>query len=820
MRACERRLSLVAFLSLLSGCRDTSKDHLAGNDLLALRTIYDTSSGTFHSSEIDIHVLRGGSVKIQIHGNLTSKAEVDGDVWIPVLLVPKLPAYFHVVQASGTIPITLEAYEFKGGLWCIAAIVAQPREPERPNSASGEEVVPSVPRSLEAEAAWDLQERHTRTVQAAPRPKLLAGLLDFQIGLASEEFLNGLPFSIPSDPSGESTSISIELPSGASFSNKTSAVGANVARGWQSGELVDTPWPHRTSQSVTMQNLTPIFEPASTDLKRAATLTYPDTVAWDFSKVSFNQPGLFSQFRSWFIPSVVTILFLAFAVWLRFYYLSPVLSDIERLSASLDVEPREVEGWFDRFRGKESSEGPAPDWAFMEAELRQSLAAFRNRFGVRLVGSASPRTLEKLSNRIERVQQAIREAPSKASPNQKAPAPDPVVARLAVLRKCADNLTADYQRYRAIRTILWIVCFGVLLGLLVVIGTLARAQMRHQRPSNAELSLPILCDLNVSLAPHDLTKIGEKFDVLVRFSPLTGDSHQTESKIRFGTGDAQGVTIDTVAPPTDKNVSVVQQSETHVTLKVPLRYSPLVRRINAISQWTELIKMPDGYATTMDKANHLNFTYTLQGVARPHLVSSSGRRWLYLFPFDSSDLEIPLNMEQASLLNHLDVSKPTNDYFAKVTIEGTHPDIGSNNRGSSVALTESENSDHYVLTNPDAGSRLPISANGGIVIHARFSRGPWQRWGLTWGVAILAILVGILGAWFTTLPDKDWKGWVFTILGITGLVFAVRAAVLATYKDLPTLMTGQGTTIFELVYVGSVLLMILTLVITRRILKP
>jgi hypothetical protein len=177
-------------------------------------------------------------------------------------------------------------------------------------------------------------------------------------------------------------------------------------------------------------------------------------------------------------------------------------------------------------------------------------------------------------------------------------------------------------------------------------------------------------------------------------------------------------------------------------------------------------------------------------------------------------------MEQASLLNHLDVAKPTNDYFAEVTIEGTHPDIGRNNKGPSVALTESENSDHYVFTNTDAGSRLPISANGGIVIHARFSRGPWQRWGLTWGVAILGILVGILGAWFTTLPDKEWKGWVFTILGITGLVFAVRAAVLATYKDLPTLMTGQGTTIFELVYVGCVLLMILTLVITRRILKP
>src|ERR1017187_3464358 len=165
------------------------------------------------------------------------------------------------------------------------------------------------------------------------------------------------------------------------------AVGAIVVRGWQSGDLVDTSLPHRTSHSVTMQNLTPIFEPASTDLKRAATLTYPDTVAWDFSKITFDQPGFFSQFRAWFLPSAITMLLLACAIWLRFYYLSPVLSDMDHLAASLDLEAREVEGWLERFRGKESSDGPGRDWALTEAELRQSLAVFRNRFGVRLVAS-------------------------------------------------------------------------------------------------------------------------------------------------------------------------------------------------------------------------------------------------------------------------------------------------------------------------------------------------------------------------------------------------------------------------------------------------
>jgi hypothetical protein len=91
--------------------------------------------------------------------------------------------------------------------------------------------------------------------------------------------------------------------------------------------------------------------------------------------------------------------------------------------------------------------------------------------------------------------------------------------------------------------------------------------------------------------------------------------------------------------------------------------------------------------------------------------------------------------------------------------------------------------------------------------------------GLTIGVAILSILVGICGGWLTTLPDKDWKGYLYTILGLATLVFGVRAAVLAAYKDLPTLMTGQGTTIFEIVYVSSVVVMVVTLIITRRALK-
>lgn len=95
-----------------------------------------------------------------------------------------------------------------------------------------------------------------------------------------------------------------------------------------------------------------------------------------------------------------------------------------------------------------------------------------------------------------------------------------------------------------------------------------------------------------------------------------------------------------------------------------------------------------------------------------------------------------------------------------------------------------------------------------MTLHAKFRRTSFQRWSLTLGVAILALVVGAFGGRFTLMPDTSWIKYVITTLGLSGLVIAVRATVLVTYQDLPTLMTGRGTTIFELLYIVSIGLMV------------
>jgi hypothetical protein len=251
----------------------------------------------------------------------------------------------------------------------------------------------------------------------------------------------------------------------------------------------------------------------------------------------------------------------------------------------------------------------------------------------------------------------------------------------------------------------------------------------------------------------------------------------------------------------------LQQSDSLITLGITTSYSPMLRRIGALSRLMTQFKVPAQYPKEISDSNQLSFTYTLQGAETSHLASP-GRHWLYLFPFDSADVYIPIELRQSALLSHLELQKPSGDYFADVSISGLP-----------ISLAESENGDRYEFANSDPMVRTPMWGNT-VTLHAKFERTSFQRWGLTLGVAVLALLVGAFGGWFTTLPDKSWIGFVITTLGLSGLVFAVRAAVLSTYKDLPTLMTGQGTTIFELLYLVSIALMVGAIFVTRKLLKP
>jgi len=94
-------------------------------DLQALANIQEASSAIFHNSAIDIQVLEKGAIEVTMRGQVQSKPEAEGDVWVPVLLVRKLPEYFEALNPEKSGGAVLEAYQLTSGLWCIAAVVHQ-----------------------------------------------------------------------------------------------------------------------------------------------------------------------------------------------------------------------------------------------------------------------------------------------------------------------------------------------------------------------------------------------------------------------------------------------------------------------------------------------------------------------------------------------------------------------------------------------------------------------------------------------------------------------------------------------------------------------
>jgi hypothetical protein len=103
-------VSLVAstLAMTLAGChRTVNSSRVPPAVLEVLDNIYETSSGVLHNPSVDVRVQQAGAVEITLRGQVLSKPEAEGDVWIPVLLAPKLPPYFQIVAPNDSPGIAL-----------------------------------------------------------------------------------------------------------------------------------------------------------------------------------------------------------------------------------------------------------------------------------------------------------------------------------------------------------------------------------------------------------------------------------------------------------------------------------------------------------------------------------------------------------------------------------------------------------------------------------------------------------------------------------------------------------------------------------------
>ena len=135
------------------------------------------------------------------------------------------------------------------------------------------------------------------------------------------------------------------------------------------------------------------------------------------------------------------------------------------------------------------------------------------------------------------------------------------------------------------------------------------------------------------------------------------------------------------------------------------------------------------------------------------------------------------------------------DFFGPVSLSGLDKAFSDTGTGYQVAYKNQE-------------SRAIIPANEAVTLKAYFRRTAFQRFMLTAGQLLLALIVGAVLGFVATMSEKNPMRWIIQTIGILVLPLSFRAVVFATYKDLPTFWIGQQLTIFEILFVVSIALFI------------
>lgn len=775
------------------GCRFQKHSvFLSPSDLSALETIRDTSSGLFHNSQIDIKSREGGAVEVVLQGEVIQKPEATGDVWIPILLLRNLPEYFQITDTHESLGASLEAYQFKGGLWCIAAVLAQ-TTPGWQSSMGNQAALPLNPYEQDAEQVHATPVKPPRTIAASQQR------LSLRLVLASSSFSERLPFLIPANDSAAPVSISITLPKGGRFIS--TAVLTEIARDVEERSSIN----HYGSVLPRDLPLLPAVV-SGEDIRASATLYSPGVATWDFSNVEFRQPGILAHYRSWFIPSAVIVALCGVALWLRFDMLAAKRERIRALDLWRDNGLRfisnEIRWATTLFREQEKE--PSDTWKQLEAKWKSATTLLNSETW----DAFPPTKFEEIREPIANIREILPQL-RQALIDRKIS--EDFAARLLSLNLVLHSLSERGNRlqgaktqHRIITRTLWLIAAGVIAAVMVLLATLARAQGSPKRLSSIP-STTMLCDLAITATPHDPQSWpADAVDVVLRFSPLTGNRDQGRAEIQIGAASFP-VSIGSISASGDPALSV-RNSASSIILETPVVYSAMLRRINALAQKLARFKVPDAYPRVISTANQVTLKYTLQGAEERHIHARFGRNWLHLFPFDTITIGIPIEIRQPALLSQLQLQKPSNDSFADPSIQGL-----------SVSLAENDAGDKYEFRNIDIMTRTPIGSGQIVIVQADFHRSAFQRWWLTVGILVIAVVIGVMFGWYTTLPEKSWKAAGLSALGVFTIVFAIRTAVLAAYKDLPTVITGQGTTIFELAYIAALIVMGLTCVIYRRL---
>jgi hypothetical protein len=746
-----RRASMGALGLLLlafGGCGGKSNLRLLYGDVQTLDRIYQASSTTLKNVSTEIRVLGDGAVEIVKQGDEAEKGDGDGTLWLPIVLVRELPEYYEAKGKYGGKTPELEAYQLDGGLWCIAAVTG-PLPPRNRANLSSE--------SSDTDSGG------------------------IHVLLYSKKYISELPILVPAERNGARSNISISLPAKSRFYS------TEIISRLETAERL-------RQRETQLTELPPAIAPGV--VKAAGDVDSADVVAWDFSRVSFWVPGSFWRLRPWSLPTGLFALFAVLAAWFWYYPLGEGERGITELddAALSRIESAVISGLGGLTGAAARTFRYAPEFLNDSVFFLRSTEALINlrdelpdlKWGERNF-STIRRMVDDLDSllyagweREKRVASSIPEADL----NLRAFYLREIVTSFRSLERIREE-RGYAERRNVLKQAGWIFAILGLASAIWFLATIASGQTAAKPSPPARAGA--LADMNVLVVPHDVHGADrDKVGVTLRFYPLT-EVQDVAAPTEIGIDTGANFKMDPFPRAGDSGqVMVLQQTDRSVRLAVHASYSSALGRLKVLRNGVKSFVPTKLYLESLKKADRIEINYVVEGSQRVKERAQNG--WLYWFPFDSVNVEVPLRFQELALLSQVEFQQ--------------QPDLQGNVllAGPNIVLEENEDRTKYRIAAKDDPHPLSVWPGTELRLVATLERRPLQKYSLTAGMLLVGVFLGLLIGKLMSLKDSAAIQILVGAVGILGLPLAVRAIVFDHYKELPTIATGLGITVFECVF--------------------
>ncbi|HEU4835119.1 MAG TPA: hypothetical protein VFS90_11910 [Pyrinomonadaceae bacterium] len=766
-------LLILAISAALVGCSANSELKQNSDDVVAMNKIYESSPWIVKNSKLDLKAREGGAVEVSLEAIATRRSEARGPIWLPLAMVSELPDYFEGTDLTTSKQIELEAYRVPDGLWVITGVLPEPANP----------IVSSTPvPGPAATTPTTSPEPGQPAVQTNQQLSQVTTDIKVRITMVSEKFVSGFPILIPPGEGKGAVAATVTLPDKANF------LTLDVTNGDRSIQSTMTALP------VSM---------TGNEQKAAIRLIPESGKVWNFANVTYtlNTSG---TWRRWFFPSAVMILLLGATLWWQFERVDDYRKSLSTIRRAKDESLRQLR------KSKHELMATIPSLTGEGEEAGRQLRHILSR-GIDLLPDDGwfdeigmyewhkkvTKPLFSLLN-LERSQELALRLQI-----------DRITLQLESLEKLNTSIRHSYEDWGRVRRVLWGICFLLMLSMIWLLSAVARAQPHSQpnasKPAVARLAT--LGELNVEIVPQIPTSDNyDKVNVNLSFFPLSEIADQRASEeIGIGVSDYANLSIDPVQLPPNSPATVIQETGKLLRLSVPVSVAPVLQRWKILADWkpVEFSANPE-YLNSLEQASKVNLTYTIKGAQV--IRERAGGRFFHWFPFETAEVQFPIDLRQPAILSKINLQPPTSEYVANPVLEGL-----------ANQFVMSENGRSYQASSKDQQGRAAIWANKPVVLKASFQRPWWQRYGLLVGQLIIGAFAAVLTGWLAFKKETNPKSKIIAGFGIVALPLAIRIAAMAKYENLPTILLFQGITLFEIFFLANIVLMlIISLVSFKR----